>query len=974
MLGALRDLRQRDLKRGQWQTECRVTELSKHVKCSDLQTLDLFSSLVREGYVRGKLRFDNLVWPDDGIDLQTTRRHTTDENAVQRRMDSVEAPPKVHRVRAFAKRLYALRAEAELSSAEARVRRVRAFVKKLYALQLEAKLGPDERDRLHRVRTFVNRLSESETVVLENITDKGLEQIDGSPKLNWRTDDTLAALHGLRQRDLKGGRWRTECQLRELGKVVGLDALRTAIIFSNLVNEGYVRGHLLYYRAENTPVAYTELSERDKRSTFPVRAAIEDLTAKGLIAIDELPDSNGQYRPPTTEAGAPEVPADQREKHPEDVTPRRTRRRIPLKQQRPSLRRPEIVSGQPFKNLGKIAVYNIRKVAADFREKAVEPAAKAADYTAAALAPVLGALVAFVGALIPLAYPLGFAVLWMQLSHEYTYGSRTALYAASVAPSAMVVGKVGWILLFSLFSALLPMWIWYAYARAKAKKSFSGRRLRHFKGLAVGAFVLFVAGLLTLLLVFSPKTNSSRFWLLAALAMILGGGAILLYRAIWKYEWRTSRLELTVVFVGSAAAGVFLAERLTRVSFIEASFESGLRSPFIWAFLGFTVAEVALGGAILVYRVIRQNNWEGARNPRYLMLAVVYVGSIAAGVCLSGLQIPSLPTVILTVKQSKAAEMEAGLLSNSASYWYVVDYCNTVREDRFLAIPNAIVEDAEAVVDEPITMKDERKMPNCPPETTIESGPSRSTVTGPDPEFEFTSNEKGSTFECSIDGADYKSCVSPKDLSKQDYSKRLDGVHTFSVKAKDTDKNEDHTPTQRIWTVDATGPDTSIKTEPPEITASKRASFRFASPETGATFQCSRDGAKYESCASPKEYLSLSESSHTFEVRAKDDLGNVDALPATRIFTIDTVDPDTIINLGPSGKVARSDARFFFSSLNEKRSTNFKCALDGKDYASCTSPKRYPNLSDGDHTFSVKAIDAAGNADNTPAQRTWTIC
>jgi hypothetical protein len=47
--------------------------------------------------------------------------------------------------------------------------------------------------------------------------------------------------------------------------------------------------------------------------------------------------------------------------------------------------------------------------------------------------------------------------------------------------------------------------------------------------------------------------------------------------------------------------------------------------------------------------------------------------------------------------------------------------------------------------------------------------------------------------------------------------------------------------------------------------------------------------------------------------------------------------------------------------------------MDGGSYQPCTSSKSYTNLTAGSHTFSVKATDAAGNQDLTPASYTWTI-
>ena len=51
----------------------------------------------------------------------------------------------------------------------------------------------------------------------------------------------------------------------------------------------------------------------------------------------------------------------------------------------------------------------------------------------------------------------------------------------------------------------------------------------------------------------------------------------------------------------------------------------------------------------------------------------------------------------------------------------------------------------------------------------------------------------------------------------------------------------------------------------------------------------------------------------------------------------------------------------------------FECKLDASSFATCSSPKGYSGLTTGAHTFSVRASDAAGNADATPATQTWTI-
>jgi hypothetical protein len=85
----------------------------------------------------------------------------------------------------------------------------------------------------------------------------------------------------------------------------------------------------------------------------------------------------------------------------------------------------------------------------------------------------------------------------------------------------------------------------------------------------------------------------------------------------------------------------------------------------------------------------------------------------------------------------------------------------------------------------------------------------------------------------------------------------------------------------------------------------------------------------------------------------------------------DTTPPDTTIDSGPSGTVKTRDVSFTFSST-EPNST-FECSLDGAAFSACSSPQSYTGLDNRTHTFEVKATDAAGNTDPTPASRSWKV-
>ncbi len=251
------------------------------------------------------------------------------------------------------------------------------------------------------------------------------------------------------------------------------------------------------------------------------------------------------------------------------------------------------------------------------------------------------------------------------------------------------------------------------------------------------------------------------------------------------------------------------------------------------------------------------------------------------------------------------------------------------------------------------------------PTTTIDTQPSVLDNSA-DAAFTFSSNDPGATFECKLDGAPFSSCSSPKS-----YSALTDGAHSFQVRATDAAGNTDATPANFDWTIDTTAPTTTIDTQPGVLDNSADAAFTFSSNDPGATFECKLDGAPFSSCSSPKSYSALTDGAHSFQVRATDAAGNTDATPANFDWTIDTTAPTTTIDTQPSVLDNSADAAFTFSS-NDPGAT-FECKLDGAPFSSCSSPKSYSALTDGAHNFQVRATDAAGNTDATPANFDWTI-
>jgi hypothetical protein len=53
--------------------------------------------------------------------------------------------------------------------------------------------------------------------------------------------------------------------------------------------------------------------------------------------------------------------------------------------------------------------------------------------------------------------------------------------------------------------------------------------------------------------------------------------------------------------------------------------------------------------------------------------------------------------------------------------------------------------------------------------------------------------------------------------------------------------------------------------------------------------------------------------------------------------------------------------------------TEFECSLDGAPFSACATPVDFHGLALGDHEFRARAIDPAGNRDDTPSVLDWTI-
>jgi hypothetical protein len=85
----------------------------------------------------------------------------------------------------------------------------------------------------------------------------------------------------------------------------------------------------------------------------------------------------------------------------------------------------------------------------------------------------------------------------------------------------------------------------------------------------------------------------------------------------------------------------------------------------------------------------------------------------------------------------------------------------------------------------------------------------------------------------------------------------------------------------------------------------------------------------------------------------------------------DTTAPQTRIDAAPAATIYTSSTTLTFSA--DEAGSTFESRLDGAAFAAVTSPVTLAALGDGAHTYEVRAKDAAGNIDGTPAQAQWIV-
>jgi hypothetical protein len=254
------------------------------------------------------------------------------------------------------------------------------------------------------------------------------------------------------------------------------------------------------------------------------------------------------------------------------------------------------------------------------------------------------------------------------------------------------------------------------------------------------------------------------------------------------------------------------------------------------------------------------------------------------------------------------------------------------------------------------------------PDTTIVAGPA-ATTNATTATFLFSATDASATFECSLDGAAFAACTTPKS-----YAGLADGAHLFEVRAIDLAGNVDPTPASYAWTVDTIGPTTTITSSPSNPDGSASAAFTYVASELPATYECKLDGGAFTACPSTGQtYPGLVDGTHSFLVRAKDAAGNTGPA-ASYLWTVDTTAPTVAFTGGPIDPIATNDTTPTFTFMVGGSAVSTLCKVDGGAFGACTTASSHTPgaLAEGPHTIQLQVADAAGNTATT-APRPFTI-
>lgn len=249
--------------------------------------------------------------------------------------------------------------------------------------------------------------------------------------------------------------------------------------------------------------------------------------------------------------------------------------------------------------------------------------------------------------------------------------------------------------------------------------------------------------------------------------------------------------------------------------------------------------------------------------------------------------------------------------------------------------------------------------------------------------FSYTDAQVVTKFQCALDTSVFGDCGTTRPSSKA-YTGLGAGTHTFQVRAIVDTRTSSATTVS--WTVDTSPPPAPLITSaPPEFSPSTKATFTFTGLEVSRSnarngsdndaalrFRCRLDGSPFTACASPAAYSGLTQGSHTFDVESLDPASNPSTI-TSQTWMVDTIAPVVSFTQTPPKRSATTATTFTWNGTDGSGSgiASTTCRVDAGKASACVSPLTIV-VTAGTHTFSVVAMDRAGNPSATITKR-WIV-
>ncbi len=258
---------------------------------------------------------------------------------------------------------------------------------------------------------------------------------------------------------------------------------------------------------------------------------------------------------------------------------------------------------------------------------------------------------------------------------------------------------------------------------------------------------------------------------------------------------------------------------------------------------------------------------------------------------------------------------------------------------------------------------------NPGPETSITitidtTAPGAVTISGPSgptgdntPTIDLSGGDGTGHYECKINDGAYETVTSPFTLPALP-----DGTYTITCRYVDGAGNPGPETSITI-TIDTTAPGAVTISGPSGPTGDNTPTIGLSGAGDGEHYECKIDGGEYQTVDASFTTPALTDGTHTITCRIVDAAGNAGPESSSSV-TIDTVGPVVTVADG----TPKWDGTHSFALSSSEPGVTFQCKIDGGTYATVAASFTTAVLSNGTHTITCRATDAAGNTGATTAK------